>query len=411
MRKIVELKQKTPRRRLSGKPPQEEEQTEQLQHQLQKLTEEYVNFRFREWVNRVAAFLSTCTVILDADDEEFHVPNLGLGMLFFFIKQNLQCKTHEEFFRAKDRIRYLEVHSNIWEHEGLQQGLVVSSRHKLLEIPMSNFKNAIGFPFLTISNRISNSPWHGGWSVNSSVNSLFLRCSSATEKRCEVFCLDLRHTLRWERWIFNGWVAESQCIQDGLWLHHEETRGQSWNDDDETSNLIIWPAVYPWNSSSTWFATKSCPVFLINNSTYFYLNSVFATCYLSVCHQDWDISKRAYCCWHLGDSCEIHPKHTPKKAELKKLTFFMWNFPRDFIMAFQIFFEVGMLHTTVHLTTRVGSERPSIRSTLGGENGWNRPSWRTTGCDAPCLYNNVTLSCQAIYWVSLQLETKDTYVN
>ena len=46
----------------------------------------------------------------------------------------------------------------------------------------------------------------------------------------------------------------------------------------------------------------------------------------------------------------------------------MWNFPRDF-MAFQIFFEVGMLHTTVHLTTRVGSERPSIRSTLGGENG------------------------------------------
>ena len=48
MRKIVELKQKTPRRRLFGKPPQEEEQAEQLQHQLQKLTEEYVNFRFRE---------------------------------------------------------------------------------------------------------------------------------------------------------------------------------------------------------------------------------------------------------------------------------------------------------------------------------------------------------------------------
>ena len=48
MRKIVELKQKPPRRRLFGKPPQEEEQTEQLQHQLQKLTEEYVNFRFRE---------------------------------------------------------------------------------------------------------------------------------------------------------------------------------------------------------------------------------------------------------------------------------------------------------------------------------------------------------------------------
>lgn len=116
MRKIVELKQKPQRRRrLFGKPPQEEEQAEQLQHQLQKLTEEYVNFRFR-FVNRVAAFLSTCTVILDADDEEFHVPNLGLGMLVFygfFHQQNLQCKTHEKFFRAKEKIRYLEVHSNI----------------------------------------------------------------------------------------------------------------------------------------------------------------------------------------------------------------------------------------------------------------------------------------------------------
>ena len=60
----------------------------------------------------MAAFLTGhVTVILDADDEEFHVPNLGLGMLFFFIKQNLQCKTHEEFFRAKDRM----IESGTWK--------------------------------------------------------------------------------------------------------------------------------------------------------------------------------------------------------------------------------------------------------------------------------------------------------
>ena len=65
----------------------------------------------------------------------------------------------------------------------------------------------------------------------------------------------------------------------------------------------------------------------------------------------------------LWDPPKTHPEESWTE-ESRTCGISMWNFPRDFIMAFQIFFEVGMLHTTVHLTTRVGSERPSIRSTL-----------------------------------------------
>lgn len=92
---------------------------------------------------------------------------------------------------------------------------------------------------------------------------------------------------------------------------------------------------------------------------------------------------------------------------------FMWNFPRDFMMAFQMFcwgrnapyycapYNKGWVRTSVDVPFNFG----------GVKMGEIRPSLRTTGCDAPCLYNNVTLSCQAICWVSLQLETKDSSIN